>query len=161
MGSAPANVGVRRFWVCTCRSRVEFSSTTSWRYGAMAMPLMLMDRNWLCSMSRSSSRIPVHLSSHAAHKKTRDVSLYALIAFKHLNVCVCLLLLTHTLSSLQHVPFFTLVTWLTFEPGLTVTLSSQGVAQRVKGTPHTAATLRTHSTHQRWVAIVTSRTPTQ
>ena len=43
---------------------VWLSSSTGCRYGAMATPLRLTDRKWLCMFSRSSSKTPVQSSSH-------------------------------------------------------------------------------------------------
>lgn len=75
------------------------------------------------------------------------------------SVCVCALLLTHTRSSLQNVPLVTPVTWPTFDPNLTLTLSTQCVTQWLQRAPPTAAAPWTHPTWQWWVTIVTNRTP--
>lgn len=46
------------------------------------MVLRLKNRKWLCNSSRSSNKIPVHLSSHAGNKK-EHVS-----RVSHVSVCV-------------------------------------------------------------------------
>lgn len=83
-------------YVFTWMSLVWFSSNTSWWYGAMATPLRLTDRKWLCIFSRSSNSTPVHSSSHAGVKNNHTSPPITHNMWTCVCRCVCVTY-THTL----------------------------------------------------------------